>query len=219
MTWQHPFRKSTITDRFGDNEPPRTSPHRGTDYAPGARELIPAVTSGVVTQIEYSNCLGWFVEYKTDEHGLFVGNAHLYCNKHDSIDCDGRGHEDGSTCMKNLKVGDKVEAGQPVGRVGNSGRCSRGAHLHITISKKPDMRWAKPFDIEKFIDQKIKKQEKEEARELRKQKKQRPEKIDATESTQTVEECEPKVTAPEKGQSLPQSILEAVRTILLWLKG
>ena len=210
MTWQHPFPKSTITDRFGDNEPPRTSPHRGTDYAPGAKKLIPAVTSSVITRIDYSNVLGWWVEYKTDDHGLFVGNAHLYCNKHNSINCNGTDHNDGSTCMKNLKVGDKVSMGQPVGRVGNSG-ASRGAHLHISISKKSDMRWAKPFDIEKFIDQKIKKQNKKKSK--------APEKIEATESTQTAEECEPKVIAPEKSQSLPQSILEAVRTILLWLKG
>jgi len=157
MTWQHPFPKETITDRFGDTEPPRTSPHRGTDYAPGAKKLIPAVTDGKITKIKFSNILGWFVEYQTDEHGLFVGNAHLYCNKHDSIDCDGTDHSPGETCMSQLKVGDRVKRGDWVGRVGNSG-ASRGAHLHISISKKPDMRFAKVFDIEKFIDQKIKKQ-------------------------------------------------------------
>jgi len=109
MTWQHPFPKETITDRFGDTEPPRTSPHRGTDYAPGAKKLIPAVTDGKITKIKFSNILGWFVEYQTDEHGLFVGNAHLYCNKHDSIDCDGTDHAPGETCMSQLKVGDRVK--------------------------------------------------------------------------------------------------------------
>jgi murein DD-endopeptidase MepM/ murein hydrolase activator NlpD len=62
--------------------------------------------------------------------------------------------------MSQLKVGDRVAQGDWVGRVGNSG-ASRGAHLHITIAKKSDPRWAKTFDIEKFIDQKIAKQEKE----------------------------------------------------------
>lgn len=161
MTWQHPFPKKTITSRFGSTRPPRTSPHRGTDYAPGAKKLIPAVTSGKVTKIDFSNILGWFMEFKTDEHGLYVGHAHLYCNKHDSINCDGSDHEDGSTCMSQLKVGDRLERGDWVGRVGDSG-ASRGAHLHITISKKPDMRFSKPFDIEKFIDQKIKKQKRQE---------------------------------------------------------
>lgn len=167
--WQHPFPKSTITDRFGDNEPPRTSPHRGTDYAPGAKALIPAITDGVITKIFYSSCLGWVCEFKTKEHGLYIGHSHLYCNKHDSIDCDGSDHEDGSTCMKSLKVGDQVEMGDWVGRVGNSGTCSRGAHLHITASKKSDPRYAKTFDLEKFIDAKIKKQEAEAAQETTKQ--------------------------------------------------
>jgi murein DD-endopeptidase MepM/ murein hydrolase activator NlpD len=62
--------------------------------------------------------------------------------------------------MSQLKVGHRVAQGDWVGRVGDSGTCSRGAHLHITISKKSDPRYAKTFDIEKFIDQKIKKQEK-----------------------------------------------------------
>jgi len=159
--WQHPFPKSTITDLFGDNEPPRTAPHRGVDYAPKAKSLIPAITDGVITRIFYSNCLGWVCEFKSDEHGIYIGHSHLYCNKHDSINCDGSDHEDGSTCMKNLKVGDRVKCCDPVGRVADSGECSRGAHLHLTFSKKSDPRYAKTFDPVKFIDQKIAKQERQ----------------------------------------------------------
>ena len=158
MTWQFPFSKDTITDRFNDFEPPRKSPHRGLDMAPGAKALIPAITDGVVTKIFYSQCLGWVCEFKSDEHGIYIGHSHLYCNKHDTIDCDGSDHEDGSTCMSQLKVGDRVECCDPVGRVGNSGTCSRGAHLHLTFAKKSDPRWAKTFDPEKFLDQKIRKQ-------------------------------------------------------------
>ena len=157
--WQHPFAKSTITSVFGTMVR-RTSPHRGVDYAPGARELIPAVTDAVVTNIFYSNCLGWVCEIKSLEQGIYIGHSHLYCNKHDIIDCDGSDHNDGSTCMKNLKVGQSVVQGQPVGRVGNSGTCSRGAHLHLTFSKRSDPRYAKVFDSVKFIDQKIAKQNK-----------------------------------------------------------
>ena len=158
MTWQHPFPKSTITSRYGATAR-RTSPHRGLDYAPDDRALIPAITDGVVTNIFYSNCLGWICEIRSDEHGLYIGHSHLYCNKHDTSECDGRDHA-GDTCMSRLKVGDRVKQGQPVGRVGNSGTCSRGAHLHLTMSKKSDPRYAKTFDPEKFIDQKIAKQEK-----------------------------------------------------------
>lgn len=160
MTWQFPFPKNTITDRFNDFEPPRKSPHRGLDMAPGAKALIPAITDGVVTKIFYSQCLGWVCEFRSKQHGIYIGHSHLYCNKHDTIDCDGSDHNDGSSCMSQLKVGDSVVQGQPVGRVGNSGSCSRGAHLHLTFAKKTDPRWAKTFDPEKFIDQKIAKQKK-----------------------------------------------------------
>lgn len=154
MAWQHPFSKSTITSRYGTMRN-RTSPHRGLDYAPGSKKLIPSITDGLVTSIFYSSCLGWVCEVKEDEHGIYQGYSHLYCNKHDSIDCDGSDHNDGSTCMSQLKVGDRVEQGQPVGRIGTSGTCSTGPHLHLTFSKEPDPRYASTFDPEKFIDQKI----------------------------------------------------------------
>ena len=159
MTWQHPFPKNTITSRYGATAR-RTSPHRGLDYAPKSRALIPAITDAVVTNIFYSKCLGWICEIRSEEHGIYIGHSHLFCNKHNTVNCDGSDHEDGSTCMSKLKVGDKVTQGQPVGRVGNSGECSRGSHLHLTMSKKPDPRYAKTFDPEKFIDQKIRKQRK-----------------------------------------------------------
>jgi len=215
MTWQHPFPKSTITDKFGDFEPPRKSPHRGLDYGVKGKSLIPAITDGVVTSIRYSGCLGWICEFKSDEHGIYIGHSHLYCNKHDSIHCDGSDHEDGSTCMSKLKVGDRVTQGQPVGRVGDSGDCSRGAHLHLTFAKKSNPSFAKTFDPEKFIDQKIKKQEKNA---IPPKQKRRKKKVEATESPVTAVDCEPDVTTPESAQSIPARILEAVRTILLWLK-
>lgn len=159
--WRHPVDPKTTTDLYGDNEPPRTSPHRGVDYAPGSRKLIRSVSDAVVTNIFYSNCLGWICETRTDEHKIYASYSHLFCNKHNTVNCDGSDHEDGSTCMKTLKVGDRVTVGQPVGRVGNSGTCSRGSHLHLTFSKKPDARYAKTFDPYKFIEQKIAKAEKQ----------------------------------------------------------
>lgn len=158
--WRHPFPKNTITSRFGAKESFRSNPHRGLDYAPGAKALIPAITDGVVSKIFFSSVLGWVCEIKTDEHGLYIGHSHLYCNKHNTVDCDGKGHEDGSTCMSKLKVGDRVKCCQPVGRVGTSG-WSTGPHLHLTFSKQSDPRYAKVFDPEKFIDQKIRKQERQ----------------------------------------------------------
>ena len=159
MTWQHPLPPEKIGDKYGDKEPPRTSPHRGTDYKGRARQYLRAVSAGTITNIFWSDCLGWICELQTDEHGLYFGYSHLACQKH-GINCDGSAHDDGSTCMVNTKVGDKVKAGQPIGLCGNTGSCSRGVHLHLTVSKKPDPRYAKTFDAEKFINQKIRKQNK-----------------------------------------------------------
>ena len=152
--WQHPLPKTTITARFGATKN-RKSPHRGTDYASSDKNaLLSAVSDGVVAKIEYSSCLGWYVVIKTDEDDVYFGYSHLYCNKHKTSECDGKDHAN-DTCMKNLKVGQKVKAGQPVGRQGNSGTCSRGHHLHLTAHKTPDPRYAKVFDAEKFLNQKI----------------------------------------------------------------
>ncbi len=160
MSWMHPFPKNTITSRFGATAN-RPSPHRGLDYAPGSHKVIPSVTAGRVTDIFYSSCLGWVCVVKENQHDIFIGYAHLYCNKHRDINCDGSDHNDGSTCMKSLKVGDLVDMGQPVGRVGTSGTCSTGPHLHLTFSKDADPRYGNTFDPEKFIDQKIAAQEAE----------------------------------------------------------
>lgn len=160
MTWQHPLPPKLIGDKYGDKEPPRTQPHRGTDYRGAPKQFVRAVSDGVINNIFYSSCLGWIVELKTDEHGLFFGYSHLACQKH-GVNCDGSGHEDGSNCNKNVQKGDRVKAGQPIGLCGDTGTCSRGVHLHITASKKPDPRYAKTFDAEKFIKQKIKKQKRQ----------------------------------------------------------
>jgi len=159
MTWQHPLPPNLIGDKYGDTEPPRTQPHRGTDYKGDDKQFLRAVTSGVIHNIFWSDCLGWIVELKTDEHGLYFGYSHCACQKH-GVNCDGSGHDDGSNCNNNVQRGDRVKVGQPIALCGNTGSCSRGSHLHLTVSKRPDPRYAKTFDAEKFIEQKIAKQNK-----------------------------------------------------------
>lgn len=153
MSWKHPFPKETITSRFGATAR-RTSPHRGTDYAPVANALIPAIADGTVRKISWSDCLGWYMiqtawaENKT----WYVGYNHLSCKKH-GIDCKGPKVDGCTTPFYSLKVGDKLKQGQPAGRVGNSGKCSRGAHLHLTLSRSVNGNaFGKVYDIEKFID-------------------------------------------------------------------
>ena len=211
--WQHPLPKKTITSRFGARAG-RKSPHRGTDYAAprGSKELIRAVTAGEIVKIFYSACLGWVCVQKTDDDGLYVGYSHLYCNKHDTTECTGKDHNDGSTCMSKLKVGDRVKINQPVGRQGNSGACSKGDHVHVTIHKTPDPRYAKTWNIEKFIDQKIKAWEKHELQ----RKKEKEEKKELLERSQKAKQNSSKVVAPERAEKPSESIWGLISKI--WAK-
>lgn len=155
-TWQHPFNKKTITSRFGETAR-RDTPHRGTDYAPKAKTLIPAVTKGTVKKIAWSDCLGWYMIQTgwAKNKAWYVGYMHLSCAKH-GIDCRGPKVDKCTTPFKNLKVGDTVKKGQSVGRVGNTGSCSRGAHLHATLSTSVTGGvTGKVYDLEKFIDEQI----------------------------------------------------------------
>ena len=69
--------------------------------------------------------------------------------------------------MKNLKVGDRVTKGQPVGRIGNTGTCSRGAHLHAVLhTSKRGAVSGKVYDLFKWIE---KTQAKEPKPELKKE--------------------------------------------------
>ena len=151
--WQHPFPESTITSRFGSMAR-RLTPHRGTDYAPGAKDLIPAVTDGECVAVQWSNILGWIQKASTNKH--YIGYCHLSCNRH-GVNCKGPSqHPDGSTCMVRLKPGDKLKKGQAAGRVGNTGSASRGSHCHLTLGtslKSPF--YGKVYDIAKFINKQL----------------------------------------------------------------
>lgn len=139
----------------------RKTPHRGTDYAPGANKLIPAVTDGECVAVQWSNVLGWVMIQKASTGKHFIGYCHLSCNKH-GIDCKGPSeHPDGSTCMVKLAPGAKLKMGQPAGRCGNTGSASRGAHLHLTLGTtlKSPFR-GRVYDIAKFIDKMIAAEEK-----------------------------------------------------------
>lgn len=154
MTWRHPFSKDNITSRFGETAR-RTSPHRGTDYAPKANALIPAVADGTVRKIGWSDCLGWYMIQTAwaDNKTWYVGYNHLSCKTH-GINCKGPKASGCSTPFYRLKVGDKLTKGKAAGRVGNTGKCSRGAHLHLTLSRSiRGNSYGKVYDIEKFIDE------------------------------------------------------------------
>ena len=155
--WQHPFSESTITSRFGSMAR-RKTPHRGTDYAPGANDLIPAVTDGECIAVQWSRILGWVMIQKASTGKHYVGYCHLSCNQH-GINCQGPSqHPDGSTCMVRLKPGHMLKMGDPAGRVGNTGSASRGtSHLHMTLGTSPKSPfYGRVYDIAKFINKQTK---------------------------------------------------------------
>lgn len=217
--WQHPIDPNLVGDLFADHEPPRTSPHRGVDYKGGDKALISTIVDSTVVDIKYNGCLGWVCNTKVNGSSWYIAYCHLNCAKHGSY-CDGSGHEDGSTCMKNLKVGDKLKAGQVTGRIGSSGRCSRGPHLHVTLGKtRTAYSYGKTYDIFKYINKQINKNktpkpEPEQPSEPISEDKTPP-KVETPKPPKppVADDCE-----PSTNQGIPAKIMEAIRTILLWLK-
>jgi murein DD-endopeptidase MepM/ murein hydrolase activator NlpD len=138
MSWRHPFSKRTITSRYGATAN-RPSPHRGLDYAPGEKKVIPAVADGEIVFVGWSDCLGWVAVQKcraSNGQIVFVG----YCHMRSKVSW--------------YKVGDFRRAGEGIGKVGNTGSCSRGAHLHLTIGPKVDSVFrGTTVNPETFIDQ------------------------------------------------------------------
>lgn len=115
-----PFPKRKRGDQFGNlAEYRQGKPHRGQDWTVKEGSTIPAITSGHIHANGWSDGLGWYIVQTTAE-GYFVLYAHL---QHAS------GRSAGTTIVK----------GQPVGKVGNTGRYSTGSHLHLSVSKKPNV--------------------------------------------------------------------------------
>ena len=140
MSWRHPFPKKTITSRFGTTAR-RLTAHRGLDYAPKEGTRIPAVSDGTVQVVKWSSILGWvLVQSAWDSvkgRAVFVGYCHL---------------QEKPT----LTAGTRIKMGQTIGKVGNTGSASKGAHLHLTIGPKVNsVTMGVVFDPETFIDEQI----------------------------------------------------------------
>lgn len=165
MTWKLPFDDKFVTGDFGKIRKFKgapTNPHRGTDWAPGAQKIIPNITAGTVALIKWSNIMGWGVVIKTDAKDTdgkpwYVSYHHLHCAKH-GINCKGpKVHGDHSP-FTSTKEGDRKELGEPVGRVGNTGSASSGAHLHACLSKTLKGAWSGTvYDLRKYIKAQAKK--------------------------------------------------------------
>lgn len=106
----------TLEDGFGSTAPWRSNPHRGLDFPHRWGTPIPSLNAGTVTISEYSDWLGWVVEVAGDD-GYHPGYRHQ--------------------ASQGLAVGTRVEVGDTIGHVGDSGSTADGAHLCLTIGTGP----------------------------------------------------------------------------------
>jgi peptidoglycan hydrolase-like protein with peptidoglycan-binding domain len=120
MTYALPFPKSKVPKGgdFGNHEAPRTNPHRGVDFAIAGGTPIPSATDGKVVVDGWTDVLGHVIVIE-DEKGTFWG----YCHMREA---------------SKLNLTDVVKCGDIVGKVGNTGSASRGAHLHFTCGYERD---------------------------------------------------------------------------------
>jgi|GEM_PF-361928 len=107
-TWIEPV-EGIITDTFGT----RNGKHKGIDIAAPEGEQIVSVSDGEVVKSYYSNTYGNVVFIRHPE-GYETVYAHL--------------------SKRNVNNGDKVEKGQAIGIIGNTG-VSTGTHLHFELHK------------------------------------------------------------------------------------
>jgi hypothetical protein len=115
--WNHPFAmaKAPISQYWGPSSDYPDGWHKGLDYAPGEGTQIYSVAAGTVT------FAGGDTQYQL---GQRVTIAHA----------DGWHSNYGHMITGSIAValGQTVQAGQPVGQVGNTG-WSYGAHLHLEL--------------------------------------------------------------------------------------
>ena len=125
-----PFHWKKITGRFGTLSEYRKKngmqPHSGVDFAMPEGTPIPALDRGTVVLQQWSNILGnvsvlRVLAYdpagdKKKKELFYIGYCHL--------------------AEPGLPVGTKVNEGDIIGKVGNTGSASTGAHLHATVSKE-----------------------------------------------------------------------------------
>ena len=138
--WRYPVKKVHLGPVFGLKDEYHPNGHRGTDYNGFAEgEPLYAVADGMtvvaVKDLKASPGLGNAIVLQIGSR--FFGYCHL-------------------VEKPSLKVGDKVNAGDVVGKAGNTGKYSHGVHLHFTLSDSVEGAWAgNVFDAHAFLTEKI----------------------------------------------------------------
>jgi murein DD-endopeptidase MepM/ murein hydrolase activator NlpD len=122
--WVLPVEDYRLTGRFGDVSGLWSSVHTGLDLAAASGARVRSVTAGVVTETAYAGAYGNRAIVELDD-----GTELWYC------------HLDGFE----VRVGQKLSAGQLLGYVGSTGNVT-GPHLHLEV--RPDGESADAVDPE-----------------------------------------------------------------------
>ncbi|MCY7500081.1 phage tail tape measure protein [Bacillus pumilus] len=116
------------TSHFGQQEKGlRSAPHKGLDLAAKSGTPIKSLKSGKVLTAAYSKSAGYWVVVQQDD-----GTVAKYMHMQKGL---------------NVKAGQKVQAGQTLGKMGSTGH-STGTHLHMQIEKN-----GKAIDPEAYMQQ------------------------------------------------------------------
>jgi murein DD-endopeptidase MepM/ murein hydrolase activator NlpD len=111
-----PVRGYRLTGRFGDVSGLWSSVHTGLDFAAPSGTQIRSVSAGRVVSTGYDGRYGNKTVIR-----LVDGTEVWYCHQ-TSID---------------VRVGQRVRAGEPIGAVGSTGNVT-GPHLHLEVRPRPD---------------------------------------------------------------------------------
>lgn len=134
-SWVLPFPDNCITCAHGVTDDLHPNGHRGTDYGKREAKLgapVKAIALGRVVLSEYHHNLGNVVVVK---HA--TGKFSYYCHLKDA----------GPAVGTYLRA-----AGEVIGKVGNTGQYSFGAHLHCGVSDERTGVYAgKVYDIVKYV--------------------------------------------------------------------
>ncbi len=123
----------TYVDDFGDPRP--GGRHEGNDLMAAKRSLAVAAEGGTVKFWTTSANAGCMLYLYGDSGTMYL---YIHLNNDLTLGNDNRGKcVPGVAFAKGLKSGDRVEAGQPVGFVGDSGDANGiHAHLHFEVHPK-----------------------------------------------------------------------------------
>ncbi|MFT3706858.1 MAG: M23 family metallopeptidase [Archangium sp.] len=114
VCYRLPFGNPNLADGFGSTCCGRTNPHRGVDFPQASGTAIPVIGDGTIVLRTTSSCLGNVVVVQHDD-GMFSGYSHMLI-------------------QSPLAVGTRVRMGDIIGKVGSTGTCTTGPHLHLSIS-------------------------------------------------------------------------------------